>query len=180
MSVKDAKINYEFLDSSKNFLYDARETGKTHTSFQYELLLFTAIKNGDIHGVESALNLYQTSGLIIGHMSDNQSREIHYWAVATIAVAIHYAMFVCSYAPVFGNRSITLNRSPSISSCSFPPCSSVRLCAMDNPSPLPSVFLELSPRTNRSISSSLLMFSCDLEILRNRIITIVLSSRTVT
>lgn len=92
MSVKDAKINYEFLDSSKNFLYDARETGKTHTSFQYELLLFTAIKNGDIHGVESALDLYQTSGLIIGHMSDNQSREIHYWAVATIAVAIHYAI----------------------------------------------------------------------------------------
>lgn len=92
MSVKDAKINYEFLDSSKNFLYDARETGKTHTSFQYELLLFTAIKNGNIHGVESALDLYQTSGLIIGHMSDNQSREIHYWAVATIAVAIHYAI----------------------------------------------------------------------------------------
>ena len=92
MSVKDSKISYEFLDSSKNFLYNARETGKTHSPFQSEFLLFTAIKNGDISGVKTALDLYKTSGLIIGHMSDNPSREIHYWAVATIAVAIHYAI----------------------------------------------------------------------------------------
>lgn len=92
MSVNDLNIKYEFLDSSKNFLYDARENGKTHTSFQYEIQLFTAIKNGDIYGVRTALETYKASGLIIGHMSNNQSREIHYWAVATIAVAIHYAI----------------------------------------------------------------------------------------
>ena len=92
MPVNDSKISYEFLDSSKNFIYDARETGKTHTSFQYEIMLFTAIKNGDVHGVETSLAMYKSSGLIIGHMSDNPSREVHYWAVATIAVAIHYAI----------------------------------------------------------------------------------------
>ena len=92
MSENHTKINYEFLDSSKNFIYEARETGKTHSSFQYEIMLFYSIKNGDIDGVRKALDLYKESGLIIGHMSDNQSREIHYWAVATIAVAIHYAI----------------------------------------------------------------------------------------
>lgn len=92
MPDNNSKIDYEFLDSSKNFIYEARETGKTHTSFQYEILLFTSIKNGDIYGVKAALGLYKDSGLIIGHMSDNPSREIHYWAVATIAVAIHYAI----------------------------------------------------------------------------------------
>lgn len=92
MPVNDLNIKYEFLDSSKNFIYDARETGKTHTSFQYEILLFTAIKNGDVYGVRKALDTYKASGLIIGHMSDNPSREIHYWAVSTIAVAIHYAI----------------------------------------------------------------------------------------
>lgn len=92
MTTRNSKIGYEFLDSSKNFIYDARETGKTHTSFQYEHLLFTAIKNGDVEGVNAALTNYKSSGLIIGHMSDNPSREIHYWAVATIAVAIHYAI----------------------------------------------------------------------------------------
>lgn len=92
MAKNKAQIEYEFLNSSKNFLYEARETGKTHTSFSYEIFLFNSIKNGDIQGVESALNRYRNSGLIIGHMSDNPSREIHYWAVATIAVAIHYAI----------------------------------------------------------------------------------------
>ena len=32
------------------------------------------------------------SGLVIGHMSDNPLREIHYWAVSAIAIAIHYAI----------------------------------------------------------------------------------------
>lgn len=92
MAAKNTRIGYEFLDSSENFLYEARETGKTHTAFGYEILLFNAIRNGDMKGVETALNLYRSSGLIIGHMSDNPSRKIHYWAVSTIAVAIHYAI----------------------------------------------------------------------------------------
>lgn len=91
-SKKFPEISYEFLDSSENFIYDARETGKTHSAFQYELLLFTAIQNGNVPNVRASLDFYQKSGLIIGHMSDNPSREIHYWAVSTIAVAIHYAI----------------------------------------------------------------------------------------
>lgn len=92
MAKKNAQIEYEFLDASGNFIYEARETGKTHTPFASEILLFQSIKNGDSAGVKNALNLYRQSGLIIGHMSDNPSREIHYWAVSTIAVAIHYAI----------------------------------------------------------------------------------------
>ena len=40
-----------------------------------------------------------------------------------------------------------------------PPCILVRLRAMESPSPLPSVLREESPRTKRSISSSLEMSS---------------------
>ena len=76
MSSNQHEINYQFLTSSKNFLYDAREDGKTHTPFHYELLLFRAIQNGDRKGVEDSLTLYQNSGLIIGHMSDNPLRDI--------------------------------------------------------------------------------------------------------
>ena len=92
MARQSSGIGYEFLGSSKNFLYDARETGKTHTTFAYELLLYRAIQNGDITGVENAITLYRSSGLVIGHMSDNPLREIHYWAVSAIAIAIHYAI----------------------------------------------------------------------------------------
>ena len=69
------------------------------------------------------------------------------------------------------NSRTTLNKSPSTKSCIFPCISSIRLPAIDKPRPFPSVFLELSPRTNRSISSSLEMFSGYLDVLRNVICT---------
>jgi len=50
-----------------------------------------------------------------------------------------------SYYATVGNRSTTLNRSPSVVSSMVPFCSSVRLLAMERPSPFPSLFLELSP-----------------------------------
>ena len=84
-----------------------------------------------------------------------------------------FCMFL--YISSFGNISSTLNRSPSRYSCIFPFISSVRLCAMDRPSPLPSVFLDSSPCTNRSSSSSGLIFS-SLEDMFLKLIT-VFSSR---
>ena len=62
------------------------------------------------------------------------------------------------------HMSITLNRSPSISTCMVPPCSSTKLLAMARPSPLPSVFLDLSPRTKRSVKSSGAIFSSEADI----------------
>lgn len=75
MTKKKAQIGYEFLDASGNFIYEARETGKTHTPFASEILLFQSIKCGDLTGVKNALNLYRQSGLIIGHMSDQSFPE---------------------------------------------------------------------------------------------------------
>ena len=57
-----------------------------------------------------------------------------------------------------GRIRVTLNRSPSMVRRKSPPWSDMRLVAMDSPSPLPSVDRELSPRTNRSVSSSAEMF----------------------
>ena len=59
---------------------------------------------------------------------------------------------------------MALKRSPSMASDIFPPCSSVKLCAMERPSPFPSVERELSPRTKRSINSSAGMFSAAREV----------------
>ena len=61
MARQPSRVGYKFLGSSKNFLYDARETGKTHTTFAYELLLYRAIQNGDITGVDSAITLSSQS-----------------------------------------------------------------------------------------------------------------------
>ena len=55
----------------------------------------------------------------------------------------------------FKNSKVTLKRSPSTVSSKVPFISFMRLSAIDSPSPLPSVFRELSPLTKRSFSSSL-------------------------
>ena len=50
------------------------------------------------------------------------------------------------------------DKSTSISISRLPPCSSVKLFAIASPSPEPSVFLDSSPRLNRSIISSAAKF----------------------
>ena len=65
----------------------------------------------------------------------------------------------CAHHFTTSKVRVTLNRSPSTVSSIVPFCSCARLCAMFSPRPLPSVLRELSPRTKRSISSSLEMFS---------------------
>ena len=64
-----------------------------------------------------------------------------------------------------------LNRSPSMLIVNLAFIRVHRLFAIDNPSPLPSVFLELSPRTNLSMSSSLDTLSGSLDIFLNSILT---------
>lgn len=54
----------------------------------------------------------------------------------------------------------TLNRSPSRYNSKTPPCISVRLLAIERPSPLPSVLREISPLMNRSVNSSAEIFNC--------------------
>ena len=58
-----------------------------------------------------------------------------------------------------GSVTSARNRSASMDSRNVPPIRCTRLRAMESPSPLPSVWREVSPRTKRSISSSGEMFS---------------------
>lgn len=65
-----------------------------------------------------------------------------------------YELFCVSHSlNTNGNEIVTLKRSPSRYNPNVPPCILVSDSAIDNPSPLPSVLLEISPRINRSVSS---------------------------
>lgn len=84
--------------------------------------------------------------------------------------SVYYVIFLHSQNNLpkkfffFYHLNKTLNKSPSISTKNLPPCNSVRLLAIDNPKPLPSVCLALSPLTKRCINSSAEIFSFSLEI----------------
>jgi AraC-type DNA-binding domain-containing proteins len=82
----------EVLPASENSIYDERETGKTHTPFQYEYVLYQAIRRGDVEQIETCIDRYMKSGFVVGRLSSNAVRQFRYWAVASISTAIHYAI----------------------------------------------------------------------------------------
>lgn len=86
------KYKVEVLPESKIPIYDQRESGLTHTPFQLEYNIYISIKNGDETALASAIDKYFDYGFVIGRMSDDSMRQIKFWTVSTIAVAIHYAI----------------------------------------------------------------------------------------
>lgn len=86
------KVRVEILPETPDILYEQRETGVTHSSFQLEYVLYQAIKAGNTAQVKSAIDQYMANGLIVGRLSQNSFRQMQYWAVACISVAIHYAI----------------------------------------------------------------------------------------
>jgi len=84
--------NVEFIREEENSLYMERETGITHSAFFREYELFSCIKNGDVEGVKEKAITYLSEGITMGAMSENLIRQYKYWAVSTIAVAVHYAI----------------------------------------------------------------------------------------
>lgn len=73
-------------------IYLQREMGETHTPFEFEYLMCSAIRCGD---GESLLRLAKRAlkdGLVIGNMSPSNPNRMHYWAVSLIATSVHYAI----------------------------------------------------------------------------------------
>lgn len=85
-------MKYEVLPKSNNILYLERELNISHTAFEYEYRLFNEIKAGNVKNVERYFDEYINSGFVMGYMSDNNLRQLRYWAVSGIAVAVHYAI----------------------------------------------------------------------------------------
>ena len=86
------KYKVEILPQSPNALFTQRENGLTHSPFSLELALYTALKNGDEAAMRLAMEDYFAAGFVIGRMSADSLRQMKFWAVSVIAVAIHYAI----------------------------------------------------------------------------------------
>ncbi|MBE5962154.1 MAG: AraC family transcriptional regulator [Lachnospiraceae bacterium] len=89
---KGQKIKVEIIAPSANTIFEERESGITHTSFELEYVLYQAIKNGNVTWVKQAIENYLKSGLVIGRLSKDNMRQLKYWAVSCISLAIHYSI----------------------------------------------------------------------------------------
>lgn len=84
--------NIPFADTPSDTLYIERESGHTHLSFQAELLLCHAIKNGDDKLLDSLLKETFATEVTTGYLSKNPLMQTKYWCITIIANAIHYAI----------------------------------------------------------------------------------------
>lgn len=86
------KTPVEVISKNDNNIFMERETGITHSEFSREYSLFCAIRSGNVALVKKKSKDYLTRGITMGNLSDNSIRQLKYWAVSSIAVAIHYAI----------------------------------------------------------------------------------------
>ncbi|MCR5583956.1 MAG: AraC family transcriptional regulator [Lachnospiraceae bacterium] len=73
-------------------IYCERESGTVHFPFKEELELCTAIKNGDREKLEKQFEQTLRGEMVVGNLSSNRINSVKYWAVTTVANAVHYAI----------------------------------------------------------------------------------------
>ena len=86
------KIKVTVLPAFELPLVEQRETGLAHTSFQKEVDLYHAIQRGQVEQVKKKMQEYLDGGLVVGRLSNHPTRQLHYWAIACISLAVHYAI----------------------------------------------------------------------------------------
>lgn len=83
---------YKIIIIDDSRLFDERESGIIHTSYKSESEFFSYIKKGSRTNVTAAIKQFKNNGIVIGKMSENPLKQIQYWAVASSAIAVRYAI----------------------------------------------------------------------------------------
>lgn len=73
-------------------LYEQREAGTFHTPYKDEVRLYSCIKQGNLHALIEHLKTFMGSGIVVGNMSSDSSRQHKYMAVSCITLAARYAI----------------------------------------------------------------------------------------
>lgn len=63
-----------------------------HTPYETEEALYACVENGDLHGAEEVLAHLVQENVVIGRMSNDDLKQMQYWAVCCIALATRHAI----------------------------------------------------------------------------------------
>ena len=73
-------------------VFEQRESGVVHTSYSREVEFYTFVKNGDVSGLQKNMKSFMSEALVVGRMSDDNLRQVKYFAVSCITLATRYAV----------------------------------------------------------------------------------------
>ncbi len=93
IDVKEYLKSIEILpDDKENIEFWERENKKTHTSYESEILFFSCIMHGDTLRLGKCLEDLFNSGIVAGKLSEDNLRQMKYWAVSCVTIATRYAI----------------------------------------------------------------------------------------
>lgn len=75
-----------------NAAFAQRESGIVHTPYQAETAFFDCIEQGDVHLLQEKLQQYLQTGVVVGKLSDNALRQMQYWGVSAVTLAVRAAI----------------------------------------------------------------------------------------
>lgn len=69
-----------------------RESGVAHTPYQAECALFDCIRQGDVHLLDEKMQQYFQNGVVVGKLSEDALRQMQYWGVSSVTLAVRAAI----------------------------------------------------------------------------------------
>lgn len=84
--------NIEVLPLGENALFSRRENETAHTAYRTEVMLYSAIRQGDTQALAKMLENAASSKLVMGRLSPDDLRQMQYWAVCCVTLATRYAI----------------------------------------------------------------------------------------
>ncbi len=82
----------EVLPVGENALFSRRENEIAHTAYRTEVMLYSAIRQGDIEALRTMLDDSANTKFVMGRLSLNDLRQMQYWAVCCVTLATRYAI----------------------------------------------------------------------------------------
>lgn len=85
-------INIKILPNASDPVFDQRETGVLHTSYLEEIAFYSIVQSGNVEMIKKSMHDFLEKGIVIGHLSNDNLRQMQYWAVCCITMITRYAI----------------------------------------------------------------------------------------
>lgn len=92
MPTFDIKNIETFSKNSFDPYFEELESQKKHTPYEVETAFYDCIEKGDIDGTEKMMNTLFSQNIVIGRMSNNDLRQMQYFAVCCVTLGTRAAI----------------------------------------------------------------------------------------
>ena len=89
--ITDKNIKIVSVDPADPYYADV-DSDRKHTPYETEVIFYGCIERGDVEGTKKMMSTLWNQSIVVGRMSHNDLRQIQYFAVCCITLAIRAAI----------------------------------------------------------------------------------------